>query len=162
MTLHEKVQKSLQEFRTLTGAVIDSSSILYMNKANFLEILSTEINLSAPSQVKHEIDSDLKKINFFDFNNERGLDTDDIIVISAYEKNLPVISDDKYILKYALEKNLPYFNSVMMLIFLFFCNKISLEELRSYQEKLYSFAYYSKQITNYAENILNIIIDSKQ
>lgn len=155
--LDQRLTKSIQEFNAINHAVIDSSSILYIYKSGFMSILSKQIKLISPEQVKNEINFTCEYVTFFEYNNSKNYDTDDIIVITATQKELPVISDDKYILKYASEKNLPYFNSIMMLIFLFFKKEINLDEFNSFQKNLYDFAYYSKKVVDYAENLFNVI-----
>ncbi len=152
------LNKTLNEFNGLNSAVIDSSSIIYMKKAGFLQLLSNRIKLITPEQAAAETGLNLIDVEIVEFENPKNYETDCIIVKTAFEKKLPVISEDKEILQHAAEKNLPYFNSLMMLCFLLSKKTISAVEYENFLGALKDFAWYSGSVYKYADELHKIII----
>ncbi|MBN1500626.1 MAG: hypothetical protein JW982_10740 [Spirochaetes bacterium] len=154
----DAVKKTIIQFENLSGAVIDSSSVIYMHKCNFLSLLSRAIKIIIPEQAYDEINLNLNQITVVSFNNIRQYETDYIILKIAIESNSPVISEDREILKHAADKNIPYFNSLMMLNFLVYKKIINSSQYNDYLDILKKFAWYGKHIYKYADDVHYAVI----
>ena len=132
----------LSEFQTLSRALIDASSIIYMHKVGFLTELANTVNLYSPPEI-------IAETGFHDLNitpvacTLNSLSNDQKLITAALELRRPVISEDKNILLHMRRANLPYFNSLMMLNFLLFRNRIDPKNHAMYFERLKECAWYS-------------------
>lgn len=156
------VKKSLQEFSNLSKACIDSSSIIYMQKSGFLNILSDIILLITIPPVISEIGMSKENIFVYDKYIENAYSTDDAIVRCANILKIPVISDDKKILTNVKKINLPYYNSLMMLNYIVYRDKISTEKYNVFKTRLEKNCYYSEKVFLFAEKLFNMIIQEKK
>jgi hypothetical protein len=158
-----KFQKSdvlltLKQLRELNKAVIDSSSIIYMQRAGFLEHVTSLLEIYAPDAVMDETgftDGGIKVI----FGTGNGSVTADSLVVScAFDMGAAVISDDRGVLKKAEALSLDYFNSLMMLCFLFLKGAIDPEGCTLFYNRLKSFARYSSFVYEYGEAVMMAIV----
>ncbi|MBC8182481.1 hypothetical protein H8E88_15385 [candidate division KSB1 bacterium] len=144
----------LNQFSKLTKALIDASSIIYSSKAGFLDILGETIRLYTIPEIFTETLQDQKNIQLIESHNHNDR-TDDKLLAIAFDLDVSVISEDKKIL-IALEKeNKPYFNSLMMLNFLFYKNKISATGFRQKRERLKDIAWYSQSVWDFGDSVFN-------
>jgi hypothetical protein len=144
----------LSGFQTLKSAVIDSSSIIYMHKCDFLFQVAQLIPLHAPLIVIKEIG--ISGLQIITYDVEVGgslIPADKQVVQLAARLKIPVISEDKKVLMEASKNDLPYYNSLMVLNFLLFKKKIVLEQYDQYHCKLLSVARYSAFVLSYGEKV---------
>ena len=144
----------LNQFSTLTKALIDASSIIYSSKAGFLDKLGKTIRLYTIPEIFSETFHDYENIkiikhNFDDIPNDKKL------ISVAINQNIPVISEDKKILKALENVNKPFFNSLMMLNFLLFKNQISVTEFFQKRSRLKKIARYGKTIWDFGDSVFN-------
>jgi hypothetical protein len=146
------IVKILVQFSNLTKALIDSSSIIYANKAGFLDKLGETIRLYAIPEILNETQHDYENIKIIkhNFNN---VPTDKKLISVAFDQNLPVISEDKKILTALENRDIPYFNTLMMLNFLFYKNQISAADFCQYRRRLKDFAWYSQLVWEFGEKV---------
>jgi hypothetical protein len=148
----------LSQFRTLSRALIDASSIIYMHKTGFLTALADTVNLHSPPEI-------IAETGFNDLNirtiacTSDSLSNDQKFITAALQLRWPVISEDKNILLHMRRANLPYFNSLMMLNFLFFREKIDLKTHAMYIEQLKRHAWYSPYVWEFGKNVYDTIAD---
>jgi hypothetical protein len=149
------VSQTLQEFKSLHSAIIDSSSIIYLSKINALDILSTSLSLWTVKDVITECK--VSTHNFQISSEPTLLSTDQQLINLTLSKKIPVISEDFKILKTISNTDIPYFNSLMMISFLLFIEKISKNEFLHYRENLKQFARYNDFVWKYGVELLNEI-----
>jgi len=129
-----------------------------MHKTGFLTALADTVNLHSPPEI-------IAETGFNDLNispiacTSDSLSNDQKLITAALELRWPVISEDKNILLHMRRAELPYFNSLMMLNFLFFREKIDLKTHAMYIEQLKQHAWYSPHVWEYGKNIYNTIAD---
>lgn len=146
----------LSHFQTLSRALIDASSIIYMHKAGFLRELANTVNLYSPPEI-------IKEAGFHDLNikpvacSSNPPANDQKLITAALTLRWPVISEDKNILLHMRRANFPYFNSLMMLNFLLFRGRIDLKTHAIYFERLKQCARYSPYVWEFGKNIYNTI-----
>lgn len=148
----------LSQFQTLSRALIDASSIIYMHKAGFLTVLADTVSLYSPREIVAET-------GFNDLNirpvacTSKCLSNDQKLITAALKLRWPVISEDGNILLHMRRAELPYFNSLMMLNFLLYRKRIDLKSHAMYFERLKQYARYSPYVWEYGKNICNAIAD---
>ena len=152
------IEKIVIQFSNLTKALIDASSIIYATKTGFLEILGSTIRLYTIPEILFEANQNYKDIKIINhkFNN---IPNDEKLLSVAFKQNLPIISEDKKIL-FALEKSgKPYFNSLMMLNFLFYKNEISATDFNQFLIRLKDIAWYGQSVWEFGEKVFASIED---
>lgn len=148
----------LLQFQTLRKALIDASSIIYMQKAGFFTELANTVNLYSPAEIVAETgsnDLDLRPVACV----SKSLPNDQKLITAALQLRWPVISEDRNILIHMRRAKLPYFNSLMMLNFLLFKNRIDLKSHVLYHERLKKYAWYNPYVWEYGKNICDAIAD---
>lgn len=143
------------QFKTLTAAVIDSSSILYLHKTGCFEKLSSTIKLYSVNNVLLEIGFDPGGIELLECKESEQTDTQ--IVLCAHKYLLPVISEDRRLLRRAEEKSLSFFNTLMMLNLLYFKGAVSLDEYVAFLERLRPVARYSSKVWLFGKMVFNLL-----
>jgi len=148
----------LSEFRRLSRAFIDASSIIYMHKAGFFRELARAVNLYSPPEIVAE--TGLSGLNIRPIAwTSNSLSNDQKLITIALKLRWPVISEDKNILMHMERANLPYFNALMMLHFLLLRRRIDLRSHAMYLERLKQFAWYSPHVWKFGKNVYNTISD---
>ncbi|MDY6836551.1 MAG: hypothetical protein SWH78_01135 [Thermodesulfobacteriota bacterium] len=148
----------LLQFRSLSKALIDASSIIYMHKAGFFEELTRTVTLYAPQEMLDEAGFEGLPISVVTCHADR-MTNDHKLVACALERRLPVISEDKKVLLSMEREGIAYFNSLMMLHFLLFKRVIDAETHAAYFHKLTSSAWYSNQILEFGKTVYYSIAD---
>ena len=146
----------LSQFRTLSRALIDASSIIYMHKAGFFTELANTVSLYSPREIVAETGyNDLYILPVACTSN--SLSNDQKLITAALKLRWPVISEDGNILLRMQRAQLPYFNALMMLNLLLFRKRIDLRSHAMYFERLKQYAWYSPHVLEFGENIYNTI-----
>jgi hypothetical protein len=140
------------QFDKLNQALIDASSIIYTEKAGFLEILAGSVKLFSIREILSEagpVPDSIKPLSY----KEACLSNDEKLVSCALHYDLPVISEDKKILAAMKRARRPFFNALMMLNFLLYHQKIQNRQYFQYHLALKKFARYSDDIWQYGAKI---------
>lgn len=140
------IKKIINDFKNFDSAFIDASSIIYLNKINLLNRLSKTLKLYTLDKIITEIG--IIGLNLIICKSKKtiSISNDDLLLKYAIEKKIPVISDDKKILIKAGKNNLDYYNSIMMILFLFYKNVINNDNYTLYICELKKIARYSDDI----------------
>lgn len=150
----------LSGFKELHSAVIDTSSVIYMQKAGFLDLAAKNINLHVPRIIIAEAKySDLPATEH-ELEEFKKHPADIQCVLLAERLKVPVISEDKKVLRQTSLRNLPYYNSLMILNFLLFKKIITLETLDNLLSRLSSIARYSSFVLSYGESVRKTILNN--
>ncbi len=145
-------QEVFSQFNQLDKALIDASSIIYANKADFLEMLTNTVRLFSIHEILSEagsVSGSIKPLT----HKEKSLSNDQKLVACALHFGLPVISEDKKILMAMKSAQRPFFNSLMMLNFLLYRQLIDNRQYTQYHLALKQFARYSDEIWKYGAKI---------
>jgi len=145
-------QEVFSQFNQLDKALIDASSIIYANKADFLKMLSATLKLFSIREILSEVGSVSDSIKPLT-HTENSLSNDQKLIACALHFGLPVISEDKKILMAMKSARRPYFNSLMMLNFLLYRQTIDDRQYDRYHLALKQFARYSDEIWKYGAKI---------
>ena len=147
-------QEVFSQFNQLEKALIDASSIIYANKADFLKMLGATVKLFSINEILSEVGfgfvcDTIKPLTY----NENSSSNDQKLVACALHFGLPVISEDKKILMAMKSAKRPFFNSLMMLNFLLYRQMIDNRQYTQYHQALKQFARYSDEIWKYGAKI---------
>jgi len=152
----EELESILADFTTLSHALIDASSMIYMNDAGFLWKLSNTICLYAPKPVIKESGLINPPITPIGYDGTRR-SNDEKFIAACLKKKWPVISEDKTILMRMRRAGRQYYNAVMMLNFLFFRTIISEKIYTASYSKLQTRARYSTYVWEYSARVFEAI-----
>jgi hypothetical protein len=147
----------LDQFRVLEKAVIDASSIIYLEKTGCLHKLTHVLDLCAPEEIIAETGLSNLPVRLVPCRT-KGRTNDELLCTLAIEMGLPVLSEDKKILCWAKERKLPYFNALMMLNFLLYKNEIDQEHHTRYRFRLTEFAWYSSGVLDFSHMVQTAIL----
>jgi hypothetical protein len=145
-------QDIFSQFNHLDKALIDASSIIYTEKADYLELLSGSIQLFSITEILSETGPVPGGITALAYKKASS-SNDEKLVSCALHYDLPVISEDKKILAAMKRARRPYFNALMMLNFLLYRQKIQDAQYIRYHRSLKKFARYSEDIWLYGAQI---------
>jgi hypothetical protein len=159
--MKNEIKTILKDFDSLNSAFIDSSSIIYLSRLDILDKLKQAISLYSIEEILKEVGYSNLNLIMHDHKHDDSLSNDIKLVKSAKILNLPVISEDKKLLLNAEKSGLKYYNSIVILIFLLYKNRISQFEFESYKAELLKFARYSEKVKNFSNAVLQEIIINK-
>ena len=137
----------------LKKALIDSSSIIYMQKAGYFDLLVSTIKLYTIQEVISEIRSKAEGLKLIHTSGLHSYSTDRVLITCALDHRLAMISEDKQILSAMQRAKAPYYNALMMLNLMLVSQKIDDGGYRCFLEELKSFARYSDTVWEFGERV---------
>lgn len=150
-------RSALKQFDHLFQAIIDTSSLIYLQEIALLAETSQWIRLFTIPGVIREFGANNVEcpIRIIDITNRKDCadSTDDMFCRAALSFRLTVISEDRQILMRARKANLPYFNTLMVLNFLLYKNALNLLEYQTAFDRLTATARYSDKIYEFGRRV---------
>ena len=143
----------LRALGRLKKALIDTSSIIYVQKAGYLDALAGTIQLYTIPEVISESKAHPAGVTLIHSSESPSLSVDQKLVACALENKLAMISEDKRILSAMGRAQAPYYNSLMMLNFLLLSQKIDDDGYRRYHCALETIARYSEAVWEYGRHV---------
>lgn len=152
----------LKQFDHFSQAIIDTSSLIYLQATDRLSLAGQWITLWTVPGVVQEFGNEASEcpIHLIDVDNMGGssAETDQVLCLAANKLRLPIISEDRQILRRARKLNLPYFNTLMVMNFLLYKNALNLLEYQTALDKLRAVARYSDEIYAFGGRVLAEIL----
>jgi len=151
MKLDEReIERVFDRLGRLGTAIIDSSSIIYMQKAGFLETVSGVIKLMTIPQVLEEIGELELPVHVIDpvFDSDEEV-TDRLLFAAAVNLHKPMISEDRAILLKCKSEGMEYYNAYNMLVLLRLRGILDGDEFCAFEKKLLSVAHYGRFVIDY-------------
>ena len=145
----------------LKKALIDTSSIIYVQKAGYYDALARTIQLYSIPEVISESKTHVADVTLIHPSESPSLSTDHKLISCALENKLAMISEDKRILRAMRRAQAPYYNALMMLNFLLFSQKIDDDGYRRYYSALENIARYSEAVWEFGQHIYSAIKKDK-
>ena len=146
-------EKTLRAFDRLKKALIDTSSIIYSQKAGFFSILNRTIKLYSIPDVISETEKQVPGVVLLQCYGSPSLSTDQKLIACALENKLAMISEDKIILRAMQRAGASYYNSLMMLNFLLFSQKIDDDSYQRFHCALEDIARYSEAVWKFGRHV---------
>jgi len=147
----------LSKFDELTKAIIDASSIIYMKKAGFFDLLSDMVVLCSISEIIKEVGEDVAGIQIINLE-KNSLSNDQALIKLTQTKKQPIISEDRQILIQAGRIGMDYYNALMMLLLLYHRGIINNSEYQKMYDQLIGIAHYSDKVIEYGQQVFGLII----
>jgi len=156
----------ITQFKYLNRAVIDTSSLIYLSRLNLLKETISALHLVSVPGVKKEYGNEFEQLEYINISDEGGyaegsVKTDIQIIETARIFQIPVISEDKKILKQAEMLGLYYYNSLMIMNFLIFKGKIDDIVYKMALTRLQAFAHYSPAVFKYGQTVYEQVQSEK-
>ena len=151
----------LSQFSDLSKALIDASSMIYMEKAGFLAEVAAAITLAAPKEILDETGFETIAVHAIAMN-PKAVSNDEKLIGCALALNLPVISDDRKVLLQLARGKIPFFNALMMLNYLLFKGDISFESHSAFFQRLRGFSRYSDQVLAFSKDVYWHIVNQPE
>ena len=152
------IREDLHKLNELKSAVIDSSSVIYLQKLGLLNLASDAIQLYAPLSVFNETKLDNAQIQKVDYNLNEYSSADDQVLTIAVRMHFPLISDDKKILQQARGAGADYFNTLMIVLLLFLRGYLSKHDAERKMQLLEQIAWYDDWIWEYGRQVFAEIV----
>ena len=150
-------RSALRQFDYLFQAIIDTSSLIYLQEIALLAKTSQYIRLFTIPGVIREFGAEAVEcpIRIIDITDRMDCadSTDDALCLAAESFQLTIISEDRQILMRARKANLPYFNTLMVLNFLLYKNALNLLEYQTALDRLKATARYSNKIYEFGRRV---------
>ena len=147
----------LGAFERLKKALIDTSSIIYLQKAGYFDALAGTVQLYSIPEVISEFKTHVAGVTLIHPSESPSLSTDQKLISCALENELAMISEDKHMLRAMGRAQAPYYNSLMMLNFLLFSKKIDDDGYQQYHCALENIARYSDEIWEFGNFIYSTV-----
>jgi hypothetical protein len=150
----------ITQFIQLHRALIDTSSIIYLDKIGIFDTVSQSIGLYTLPEIMDEIGfqiNGIKKIECHD----KSLSNDQKLLSSARRLKYPLISEDKKILLSAKNAGIEHFNTLMIINVLVYKGKLNPEQASFYFDELKKVARYSKSVWDLGLEVYSGIIKNR-
>lgn len=141
-----EADRTLDELRTLRRAVIDSSSIIYAEKAGIIDTLVSAVELVTVVAVFNEVGHTIASIRALNGPNRGAVDGQ--VVELAQAHGLPIISEDRKLLSRAAERDLHGYNMLVILELLLFRGLLRLPEWDNARKHLLAAAHYHPRVVH--------------
>ncbi len=150
MKLDEReIEQVFERLNRLKAAVIDSSSIIYIQKAGFLHELAAAVKLLTIPQVIEETGMSDLPVEVIEPSGDLGKETDRLLFSAAMEFNRAMISEDRAILLTCRAHGIEYYNAYNMLILLRLRGAIDAAQFTRFEDELLAVAHYGKFVIDY-------------
>ena len=143
----------LRALERLKTALIDTSSIIYIQKAGYFDVLSGTIQLYSIPEVISEAKTPVAGVALIHPAESSSLSTDSKLISCALENKIAIISEDKNILRAMRLAGAPYYNGLMMLNFLLLSKIIDDNGYRRYFSALKNIARYSEAVWEFGRHV---------
>lgn len=150
-----EIEDVLGRLERLKNAVIDSSSIIYLNKSHFLEDVAGEIRLITIPQVIDETEITglpVKVVEPLRAGNQT--ETDRLLVATAAGLKKPMLSEDRAILLTCQREGIEYYNAYNMLVMLWMRGVIGKDEFHLREERLLEVSHYGRFVIDYIRSLV--------
>ena len=147
----ERAYEAAAALRKVTAGVVDTSSIIYMIKAGFMDRLAFELDLTTPSAAAEETGWPRLPVRISTV--QPALTADDAVLALAVQRGSPVISEDRELLMRAGAAGIRYFNSLMMLNLLADRGRCDVGEYALFRDRLREIGRYSAEVLAFADGV---------
>jgi len=145
-----------KELRMLAGGVVDTSTLIYLDRISLLGRVCSCLSLNMPLQVQDEFGHCPAGCKVVAGCN--GLGADGAVVRMAQAAGNPVFSDDRLLLMAARSAGLSYYNTLMLLVALLLQEKISVSRYQKACSDLQRIAHYSDAVWAVGSEVFSLYV----
>lgn len=154
------IKTALHDVQQFKGGVIDTSTLIYLERLGLLNRIATLYRLLVVPQVLQEFDRSLPA-QVICVEAPPGA-ADQALCPVASDHRLAVLSDDKHVLALARSAGLVYFNTLMLLLLMLYNEQLSVPQCRALLLDLFTFARYGEGIRSFGEQLLEHILSERK
>ena len=144
----------ISELKIFQGGVADTSTLIYMEGIELLELCSRTFRLLVIPEVIAEFGRPLPECTLCGGGSIGNADRS--VVRLALERGVPVLSEDKALLMSADRLGLPYYNSLMIVLALLFQKKLGLDAYHRAYNELVGIARYSPAVLQVGRQVFSL------
>ncbi len=148
----------LAELRALRGGLIDTSTLIYGERLQVLPLLARQWCLVTIPQVVAEFGRHPEQMELL--NGPHAGSTDEVLLATAIDLRLPLLSEDGRLLRRARARQHPHYNSLMLLLALLVQGQITLAEYDRLHAVLVQVARYSPAVLAWGQALLQALMQS--
>lgn len=137
--------------RMFSRGLADTSTLIYLRESGLLEQVVNTFEISTIAQVVREYGRQPQGCIIL--TDVPAGSTDAVVLDTAVETGLPLLSEDQRLLKAACRKLHPHYNSFMLLLALLARGAISTMDYHAYRDSLLKYARYSDMVIGFADTI---------
>lgn len=152
----ENPEQVIHRFEKVHAALIDASSVIYARKAGFFELLRQAVQLYGTPEILLELGEDATALEPIVGPSPVG-SNDQRLVQAAADLGLPLISEDKHVLRAARNAAVPFFNALVMLNYLLWARRVDRGQFDDHLVRLKQFAWYAPEIWKYSQRMTDTI-----
>ncbi len=154
--MHIDAVKIGEELRGLQGGVIDTSSLIYLEKIQMLETAADFFQFLLPAGVVEEFGCcpDGCVVHVV----RESLSTDQAVVWLAEQLGQPVLSEDRQLLLASSRRGLTYYNTLMLLLSLVLQKKLDVARYRKAYAGLRATARYSPVVWQAGAQVFSLYV----
>ena len=154
------IKTALHDVQQFKGGVIDTSTLIYLERLGILNRIATLYRLLVVPQVVQEFDRSLPA-QILCVESPPGA-ADQALCPVAFDHRLAVLSDDKHVLTLARSAGLVYFNTLMLLLLMLYHEQLSVAQCRALLLHLFTFARYGCAVRSFGEQVFEHILSERK
>jgi len=144
------------ELKMFQGGVADTSTLIYLDGIGLLELCSRNFQFLVSPDVIAEFGRPLPECLLC--GGTCTGNADQSVLDLALERDVPVLSEDRGLLMNAARHNLPYYNSLMIMLALLFQHKLGQDEYSRAHEDLVGIARYSPEVLDIGRQVFSLFV----
>lgn len=154
------IKSLVTELQGFRGGVTDTSTLIYLERLGLLRIAARRFPLLIIPQVAAEYGA-LPEGTLPLTAAPSGV-ADAVLCQMARRLGQPVLSEDKQVLRAAREGNLPFYNTLMIVLALCIHGELTLAAFPAIRRHLLTFARYSPRIVAVGDAVFHALRQSRQ
>lgn len=151
--------KILQDLRSLDCGVIDTSTLIYLDRLGLLPLAARTFSLHLIPQVAAEYGAMPEETVLIPAPGPGA--TDELLCQAAHRLRQPVLSEDRRVLRLAHALHLPFYNTLMIVLALCVQGGLPTTAFTIYRQRLRSFAHYGPHIFTKGDQLFDLLIGQK-
>lgn len=153
------VTSLLTELHDFNGGVADTSTLIYLERLGLLDLAARCFSLWIIPQVTVEYGATPKGTIPL-ASVPSGL-TDEVLCQVAQRLGQPVLSEDRHVLRDARAGNLPYYNTLMIILALCVHGNLAIGSYSEIRRDLLTFARYGPQVVSVGDAVFGALQQSR-
>ena len=154
-----KLATILLDLRSLDCGVIDTSTLIYLDRLGLLPLAARTFSLHLIPQVAAEYGAMPEETVLIPAPGKGP--TDEVLCQAAHRLRQPVLSEDRRVLRLDHALHLPFYNALMIVLALCVQGGLPATAFPIYRQRLRSFARYGPHIFATGDRLFDLLIGQK-
>jgi hypothetical protein len=150
------ITRLLARLRGLSSGAADTCTIIYLEKCGLLDLAADAFQLLVPPGVVAEFGRPLPGCILCSV--EPTPDTDSAVLALALDRGIPLLSEDGRLLNRCRRKNIPHYNTLMLLLALLVQGKIDTTRYLEVHRVLLDVARYSPAVRQVGDHVFSLFM----